>query len=682
MRYIIIGLLSVYPLVGAFWTFGATTSFDFFSSVIVLLFAIKFVFRGNIVTLPTALFALLAPICIAATHQFINPVGYNADQLLLRYLSLFSLLWLLSQSESDFAYRDLVQAMRITLVALILLTLRGLFGDFRFGLTNINVSNRVDLTFGNPNYLAAYLLICLPLFLELLLSALHTRRKVQIAVETLFVLAIVSLVFLTGSRGVILLSTVLMLVFSGLLWIGSRREWWLIQRRYFVGFVVLLLFVGSTWAFTSGQDTLQKLSKMLSGGGASEFGRLTAYQLVWELVSQSWVHMGLGSGYGALFPFVMSFPDQNLYFFREANVYIHAHSEYLEILLESGIVGFTGWIAFAGLLIRGLYRTLKKQLGLTESRELFALSISLLMLGIFAGISVATRQMVVLLPATLALGLLTQRIHGSITLHKQFARFMKYVCIIVCFLFAANTWSTFRSEWALSQARRTSAQGKIKTSLYWTKRAVQFDSGHVEALYLRLTALVHFRDAAMLKEIEGVYHQLNTVVPNYRNSAVVFANYLNSIGQYKRARHMLENYVKIRYFALSSLVDLISLSAAMDDEESYKRFCYEYFSRLIDIEARMTDSDVAIDRISDAHQIKLNRDSQNMPVFSDVIAAGIPSEVLLNPIHLKQYLYMHSMNIAEFINDSDQFPSFIKFLPYLEKEFLKRKWEEQKNQPY
>jgi putative inorganic carbon (HCO3(-)) transporter len=185
---------------------------------------------------------------------------------------------------------------------------------------------RVFAGFGNPNYLAEYMALFLPLGIALWLQSPQRRAILAIPLG-LMGLALV----LTYSRGGWLAFIVAMLVFLVMRY-----------RRY-----MPLLVLGALVASLAAPSTiLRRFSSAFTTVDTSNLYRLNVWRGVYALFQKFWF---LGTGLGAD-AFVQVYQQFMLSGARAA----HAHNTYLQMVAEMGIFGF---IAVVWTLLAVLRRT-------------------------------------------------------------------------------------------------------------------------------------------------------------------------------------------------------------------------------------------------------------------------------------------------------------------------------------
>lgn len=274
------------------------------------------------VYIPLILYAL---IMLIGTITSINPGGSFRD-LTIHFVSL-GLVFLLINSIDRLEEFNVVVTFIVfsaTIVALI-----GLY-QYLVGVpidaawvdveNNPDIRARVYSVFGNPNVLAEYLIMTIPLSISLMWYSKKIHKK---------------LIFLATS-GVLILSLVLTLSRGG--WIGFAFSAFvfvlLIEKRLLLSIIPISV----AGVFLLPQPILNRILSIGNLADSSNAYRLTMWGITLEIIRD---HPIVGVGLGHI-PFKQTFET----YIRTMPTY-HAHNTYLEIAAELGIPGL---IAFLFLL--------------------------------------------------------------------------------------------------------------------------------------------------------------------------------------------------------------------------------------------------------------------------------------------------------------------------------------------
>ena len=235
-------------------------------------------------------------------------------------------------------YKALIYILVIfsTIYATVALTV---IGSNLLGLRIFSVNNTISLFFANRNHFAGYLEMVLFLGISLFIINRGAKRfllqvlTVYIGIAIFFSLSRGGIIALMG--GIIFLSLLLALQHT------LRRYIWFI-----ISFAVLLIGIMSILGI---EPVLERLSTLEEPELAGK-GRLEYWQGTINLIQNN---LWFGTGTGT---FIYTFPGYQTEY--SANIVVnHAHNDYLELLAEMGIIGFTVFIA---VVILFFYSTIPK----------------------------------------------------------------------------------------------------------------------------------------------------------------------------------------------------------------------------------------------------------------------------------------------------------------------------------
>lgn len=205
------------------------------------------------------------------------------------------------------------------------------------------ISGRMRLfsTFGNPNYLAGYLTGVLPLGVLLYFS----EKRWKVLYLTLVAVLYTSLL-MTNTRGAwvalffsSILAIILILIFLG-------REFFRTRKFSIILLVVVFIFITLVFSFPNPLNfkrvnvVERGISTLNFTSSASQ--RLLIWQVAGELIRERPI---LGWGVGT---FGLHYPEaqgiflsrkEGRFYIPRANRSIHAHNDYLELWMETGLVG-------------------------------------------------------------------------------------------------------------------------------------------------------------------------------------------------------------------------------------------------------------------------------------------------------------------------------------------------------
>jgi len=179
---------------------------------------------------------------------------------------------------------------------------------------------------GNPNYIAQYLIIVLPLSITLSLFASHKgKRSLSIIVTLILILCL----FLTFARGAWLgfLASLIFLGFTLPLPKLKRQFKWLIP-------LVLILVIIASY-FTLSQEPFKK----------ELFRKIPARIINWKsTLLMIRAHPAIGSGIGNLYSVLPKYLSPEFHKILPMQRIAESHNDYLHIWAEIGIFGLIGFI--------------------------------------------------------------------------------------------------------------------------------------------------------------------------------------------------------------------------------------------------------------------------------------------------------------------------------------------------
>jgi Lipid A core - O-antigen ligase and related enzymes len=321
---------NVYNLAGAF--------------IFLLFYYIKCAITGNINRLTQVFDIFLALFILAIIiAEVFSIVPRESLRFFLFYLACFILAGVIALSIES--RKQLAQLIEITLLAVAASGIYGLYQGIvgvavKLAEVDINANEgmpgRVFSTMENTNNFAVLLSLFLPFFLAVVLNAKSTSKKV-----IYFLLAVPCLISLgmTYSRGswVGFVVTVGVIIFFA--------NWKLIPFAVIIA-VLAFPFLPLTIS--------RRIMTIINLSDSTWTARLKIYQTVIPMIKDYWV-TGIGLGTDAFAKLI-----RNYYIFANMKP-AHSHSLFLQIWLETGILGIASFFGFiAGIVKRGIKIIFKK----------------------------------------------------------------------------------------------------------------------------------------------------------------------------------------------------------------------------------------------------------------------------------------------------------------------------------
>jgi 4-amino-4-deoxy-L-arabinose transferase-like glycosyltransferase len=236
---------------------------------------------------------------------------------------------------------------------------------------------RVPATFYDANHLPAYLLTALPFLLVLFWQAKGVIRKTILAG---LVSALTLLLLSTFSRSGMIGFSVTFTIFWLLLLTFKYYK-----KALMMGGIAIVVMVAALLTAQTEYSLFKRVGSVLNPAEKSTTAHETLLKGEWKLFLENPV---LGVGYGS---FSESFRDskwgrEHLYVDPTQNIRLPAHSIWLEVLTETGILGFIPYTLAIGLVLLTLSKALRRTKNKNFRLYLSALSaglVGILTAGIF-----------------------------------------------------------------------------------------------------------------------------------------------------------------------------------------------------------------------------------------------------------------------------------------------------------
>ena len=185
---------------------------------------------------------------------------------------------------------------------------------------------RVYSTFGNPNVYGAYLLLLIPLSAGLMLYVKKPLYKLYAAGVTGMLLIVLAL---TYSRGCYVALAAAVLFFM-----------LLVEKRLIVLYILGLFAM----PFVLPPEIIDRIVSIVNFTDTSTLYRISIWQASLRMLGDFWM-TGIGQGaeaYNAVYP----------YYAFSAVTALHAHNLFLQIFLETGIIGLLAFLAILACFFR------------------------------------------------------------------------------------------------------------------------------------------------------------------------------------------------------------------------------------------------------------------------------------------------------------------------------------------
>jgi O-antigen ligase len=261
---------------------------------------------------------------------------------------------------SNFEKKDVPTMFKLILSATFLSSFYGILEHFGID-KNVwiqDVQNRVFSSFGQPNWMAAWLAAIIPMSLSLALYTKTQARWKSIVYLLLSVIIFITLLFTKSRSGILGLLTA-MFSFWGFIIITQLKNKSIIKQLAISSliFLVLAFIIGTPWT-PNISEIIKKSSSMVSlqntpTGTALEVGGTSSVEIrkiVWQGAIDVWKNYPLfGSGVETFaFSYYQFRPTGHNLVSEWDFLYNKAHNEYLNFMATTGTVGI---ISYAVLIV-------------------------------------------------------------------------------------------------------------------------------------------------------------------------------------------------------------------------------------------------------------------------------------------------------------------------------------------
>jgi len=264
---------------------------------------------------------------------------------IVRWLELFLIYYITLNLVSDEKkMRIILYSMFLTVAIVSVLEIINYFSSFE---TDVNIGARACLFFGNVNPFAGYVNLIMPVAFGMMMASVLLWERMVLG--ALMVIYIIAWAFLFSKSGYLSLMLSIVLV---LLLVKPRKGVLLLvksKKQVFLAFATLFAIFAITFLFSDIREDFigrVRLQQLLTSLGF----RTMCYSVGFNMVRDNLI-LGIGIG---------NYPSDIVKF--ATNYYMvkhHLHSLYLQILAETGIMGFSAFVFWLVCIIKYLVNSLK-----------------------------------------------------------------------------------------------------------------------------------------------------------------------------------------------------------------------------------------------------------------------------------------------------------------------------------
>lgn len=271
-------------------------------------------------------------VMIVATILSTDRIG-SARDLIIHISAILLMFNMLTSIETKNEFNSIVAAFVYTAT---LVALYGLY-QYKTGIELdaawVDAQNNPDLTarvysvFGNPNILAEYLIMALPLSIGLLFSNKGLFKKF----------------ICLGCSGVLLLT--LLLTFSRGGWLGFAIGFVIMALMFKIEIIWAMIPAGVLSLFILPDSIVNRILSIGNLGDSSNAYRIKIWKITAQMISDNWM-LGVGLGY-------LPYKQNYINYIRTMKV-CHAHNMILQAFAEMGVAGLFALLFIIVLFIKGI----------------------------------------------------------------------------------------------------------------------------------------------------------------------------------------------------------------------------------------------------------------------------------------------------------------------------------------
>ncbi|MBN2384726.1 tetratricopeptide repeat protein [bacterium] len=372
---------------------------------------------------------------------------------------------------------------------------------------------RVFSTFGHPDFYASFLIFTIPI---IVLSILSFQRPGPKIIGVIILAISCSNVLFARSR-----SAWIGLIIALVPLFFLRRVRMYFQKSRMALLVLVIMFMVFALWIIQHREIGARIVSALDLHDPSIQSRLVIYKNLFPgVMTDPFWGKGIGT-FSAVFP---QYQTAELYLippFTTMTMLHHAHSEYIEILLESGLIGFLLFLACMGVALfsfRHIYRddtpgnlsiTLGIMLGLFALLVQALTSVSLRFLStqiiFWSGLAIVLSRSVSLQPARHLL---------FPTKRWQFSFIIVFTLLLICMavMVVPFTLKTYQADELLAKSQKHDLRGDTQQSVILLQRALKKNPYSLDILHSLGFALIKQQK---YDEALSMFEQVLTVNPHY-----------------------------------------------------------------------------------------------------------------------------------------------------------------------
>jgi O-antigen ligase/Flp pilus assembly protein TadD len=343
------------------------------------------------------------------------------------------------------------------------------------------VQERVFATFGQPNWLAAYLISIIPINLSLLLREKKTAKKIFLILNLAVMTA--ALLFTRSRSGMLGLSIALS-VFSIAKILTSKKKERKVTTIKITGVALLMsllvLVIGTPYtpnlkALINRNEITTEIVKeeavvnrLETGGTASEDIR----KVVWQGALNVWKRYPiLGSGAETFaYSYYQDRPIEHNLLSEWDFLYNKAHNEILNFMATTGSLGLLSYLGLFAIFFYSVFKTRNEKESLAIAAAIIAMFIS----NVIGFSTVMTNLMMFSYFAIIALySLKIEKVENNNETTNNFQFFLLGLTAIVASVLLNKTFSIWQADYLFTQGSTFCSQGDYQTGISYIQKAIE-----------------------------------------------------------------------------------------------------------------------------------------------------------------------------------------------------------------
>lgn len=342
------------------------------------------------------------------------------------------------------------------------------------------VQERVFATFGQPNWLAAYLISIIPINLSLLLKEKKSAKKIFLILNLITMTA--ALLF-TRSRSGMLGLGIALAIYSIVKILNSKKKERKAVTLKITGVALLMSFlvllVGTPYTpnlktLISKNETVETVeetvvvNRLETGGTASEDIR----KVVWTGALNVWKrHPVLGSGVETFaYSYYQDRPVEHNLLSEWDFLYNKAHNEILNFMATTGTLGLLSYLGLFAIFFYSVFQTRKEDQSLAIAAAVIAMFIS----NVIGFSTVMTNLLMFTYFAIIALySQKTEKVKANNETTNNFQFFFLGLTALAASVLLNKTFSIWQADYLFTQGTTFCSQGNYQTGISYIQKAIE-----------------------------------------------------------------------------------------------------------------------------------------------------------------------------------------------------------------